>query len=143
MTSAPHPLVKRAEAAQATVDRFLNQPFALGKRDCAQMLLFHLRSMGHVVKLAGVGDYKTVLGGKRALRRLGFASLTEAMDSRFPRITPAAAIVGDVIALASGEALDALAIAVGNGRALGYHENAEGAVIIQPRQTDTAWRVDP
>lgn len=138
-----HPLIRRRDAAQATLDAFADQAFAWGKYDCGKMLAAHLKAMGHSVRLAPAGSYKTAIGAQRALKRLGFATLADALDARFPRIAPAAAIVGDVLALPSEGALDAIAIVVGNGRALAYHESVAGAVVVQPMTMLAAWRVDP
>lgn len=140
---ADHPLIIRRDAAQATLDAFADQPFEWGKYDCGKMLAAHLKAMGHSVRVAPAGTYKTAIGAKGALRRMGFASLIDALDARFPRISPAAAIVGDVIAMPSEGPLDAIAIAVGNGRALAYHESVAGAVVVQPLTMLAAWRVDP
>ena len=133
------PLIQRQIATQATKDRYFGKPFAWGEADCARMAAFHLKAMGWPVKLAGVGAYKTALGAKRALARLGHASLTEAMDARFARISPAATLIGDILSLAGDDAFGALVIAVGNGRVLGWHEDAAGAVILQPLTFDAAW----
>ena len=140
---ADNPLIDRRDAAQATLDAFADQAFAWGKYDCGKMLAAHLKAMGHPVRLAPAGAYKSAMGAKGALRRMGFASLSDALDSRFPRIAPAAAIVGDVIAMPSEGPLDAIAICVGNGRALAYHESVPGAVVVQPLTMLAAWRVDP
>lgn len=138
-----HALIRRRDAAQAVLDRFADNPHAWGSYDCGQMLLTQLRGVDHTVKLAGVGTYKTMIGAKRALRRLGYPSLTAYMDAHYPRIPPAFAIVGDVIALPSVGPLDAIGICLGNGRAIAYHESAVGAVVVQPIEMLAAWRVDP
>jgi hypothetical protein len=42
----------------------------------------------------------------------------------------------------SADSFDALAIALGNGRVLGYHDDAPGgATVLQPVLFITAWRV--
>ena len=45
---------------------------------------------------------------------------------------PAAAVVGDIVELPGEPPFGALSVAVGNGRVLGYHQDAEGAEILQP-----------
>lgn len=141
--SDAHPLLRRRDAAQATLDRFGDVPFAWGSHDCGRMLCFHLRAIGHEVRLAGVGGYTTAIGARRALTRLGYGSLAAALDDRYPRIAPAETIVGDVLALPSTGPLDAIAIALGNGRALAYHESLAGAVVVQPVEMLAAWSVAP
>ncbi|MFZ3485279.1 DUF6950 family protein [Sphingomonas sp. 3-13AW] len=138
---ASAPLVVLRDAAQATLDRFVDVPFAWGKADCGKMLAFHLRQLGHELRLAKLGSYKTAIGATRALRRMGVASLAEALDQRYPRIAPAEAIVGDVISLPSTGKLDAIGICVGNGRALAFHESVAGAVVVDPLEVLASWRV--
>lgn len=131
----------RTAAAQATLSRFLDQPFQWGKNDCARMVAYHLRKLGYPVQLAKAGTYKSAIGARRALQRLGFGHLREAVDSYgLSRIPPAAAIIGDVIELPADDALGALGVALGNGRVLAYHQDAVGAVVIQPTGYVTAWR---
>lgn len=131
----------RTAAAQATMDRFAEQPFQWGKNDCARMVAYHLRKLGYPVRLAKAGTYASALGAKRALDRLGFGSLREAVDSYgLMRIPPAAAIIGDIIELPAEDRFGALGVALGNGRVLAYHQDAVGAVVIQPTDYATAWR---
>ena len=136
-----HPLVGRVAATQATLDEWKGRPFAWGSADCARMVISHLKRMGCPIKLAGAGDYDSALGARRALGRLGFKTLAEAMDASFLRIPPAAALVGDVLEMPGDDVLGALAVAVGNGRALSWHEDAEGTVVVQPVAMTAAWRV--
>ena len=136
-------LLRRQQAAQAAVDRFKGQPLAYGKNDCVRLAAFVLRKMGHRPQLAKAGSYSTALGAARALERVGFADLAAAVDAMgLPRIAPAAAWVADLVLLpAEGPFGGALSVAVGNGRVLGYHEDVDGADILQPVQYLTAWRV--
>ncbi len=63
------------------------------------------------------------------------------MDDHFERVPPAAAWTGDVIAMPGLEGPGALAVALGGGRVLGYHEDAVGAAVLQPSEYVAAWRV--
>ncbi len=45
-----NPMIRRQQAAQATVDRFLGKPLSYGKDDCARMAVFCLKQLG--VKVA-------------------------------------------------------------------------------------------
>ncbi|MFV1919132.1 hypothetical protein VPH46_06835 [Sphingomonas sp. MJ1 (PH-R8)] len=136
-------LLRRQHAAQAAVDRFKGQPLAYGKNDCARLAAFVLRKMGHRPQLAKAGSYSTALGATRALQRSGFEDLAAAIDAMgLPRIAPAAAWVADLVLLpAEGPFGGALSVAVGNGRVLGYHEDVDGADILQPVQYLAAWRL--
>lgn len=132
---------RRRDAAQATLDRFKDKPFEFGTSDCARLVAFHLRQIGKPVKVAKAGSYKSLLGATRALKRLGFDNLSDLMDSHLERLpAPAFAIAGDVIAMPGEEGPGALSVCMGNGRALGFHADAAGAVIMEPREMLAAWR---
>ena len=139
-----HEMAVRTAAAQKTLDRFKDAPFQWGKNDCARLVVFHLRKLGHHPRIARAGSYRTALSARAALRRSGFDTLGAALDSfDLPRITPAAALVGDIVEMEAGDALGALAICMGNGRVLGYHEDAPGAVVMQPLSILSAWGALP
>ena len=135
-------MVRRVTAAQATLDHWQGVPFQWGKADCVRMAVFHLKQLGHKVTLAKAGAYSSALGAKRALVRSGYADLPGAMDAHgFARIPPAAALAGDVLLLPGEDGFGALAIALGNGRALCWHPDADGAVVCQPLEYQAAWSV--
>ena len=135
-------LAIRRDAAQATLDRFKDKPFEFGRYDCARLLAFHLRQLGIRTTMAKAGRYSSPLGAKRALKRLGVETMAQLADSYgFERISPAAAVLGDLVELPSETDLGGLFIVLGNGRVLGYHENAVGAAVLQPIKMLTAWRV--
>jgi hypothetical protein len=137
-------LLARTEIAQATLDRFKGHPLTYGRHDCVQMAAFHLRASGYRVLLSKGGRYRSAIGAVRALRRAGYQDLFGALDDLgLVRIAPAAAIVGDIVALPSEEEiLPALTIALGNGRVIGWHPDAEGAAVLQPLAFEAAWRVE-
>lgn len=137
-------LTRRRDAAQATLDKFRDQPFKWGVRDCSRVVAHHLRLMGHSVRLPPAGSYGSLLGAKRKLRDAGYASLAEALDAMgFERIAPAAALVGDIIQWPSETELDALAVMLTNGRIAAYHQDALGLAVLQPVEFIAAWRVEP
>lgn len=141
MKRRPH-LQRRVDAAQKTLDRFKGKPFKFGRWDCAQMVFFHLRAMGRPLKAAArAGSYHSLLGGVKQLKKAGHDDLVALMDSHLERIPPAAALAGDIVAMPGLEGPGALTVAMGNGRVLGYHEEAEGAVVMQPVEMVVAWRV--
>jgi len=142
---AANPLVVRRDAAQATLARFKGRRLAYGTNDCARMAGLHLRRLGYRVQLPRAGTYKTLLGAKKQLKALGFEDLPEALDAMLlPRTTFAYVLPADIIAVPGDDGLTALWIAMGNGRALGWHEDLEEACIIQPKFTDAVvWKADP
>ena len=136
---------RRVAAVEATIARFQGRPFAWGKVDCAKMLAWHLRKMGHRQNMGWhrAGGYSTALGAKRALRHAGFVDLPEALDQLgFTRIAPAALLAGDVVQLPGEGGLASMAIVVGNGRIFGFHQAVAGAEVLQPAETPrAAWRI--
>ena len=135
---------RRVEAAQATLDAFKGKPFRWGRCDCARIAASHLRRMGHQVRLPASGSYGSALTAVKALRERGYQTLGDALDGMgLERIAPAAALVGDIVQGASGDALGALGVLLGNGRLLGFHEHAAGAAVLQQLAMSAAWRVDP
>lgn len=135
------PLERRAKAAQATLDHFRGKPFKLGTRDCGRMVDYQLKRLGVRVKAPAAGSYRTAIAAKRELNKLGYKSLADLLDTHFERIPPAAALVGDVIEMPGAEGLSGLAIALGNGRVVAYHEDCDGAEVLQPLMMSAAWRV--
>lgn len=134
-------MLARVAATQATVRRFQGRPFRFGTTDCARLVAFHLKQLKLPVSLARAGSYRSALGARRALQRLGVASLAEALDAQgLARIAPAAAIVGDIVELPGEPPFGALSVAVGNGRVIGFHQDAAGAEILQPTAFVAAWR---
>jgi hypothetical protein len=138
----PHPLIWRRDAAQATLDHFNGRPFAWGEADCVRLAAWHVRRMGHKTKLAKAGAYHDEAGARKALAKAGFRSLQKAVDAHgFARIAPAAALVGDIVALEGEGGWPALCVALGNGRVLGFHEGQ--ARVLKPLLPVLAWRVEP
>lgn len=140
----PQMLVRRTEITQATLDRFKDRPLAYGSADCVQKAAFHLRAMGHTVLLTKGGRYRSAIGAVRALHRAGYRSLCEALDAMvLERIAPASAWTGDILAMPpeEGARLEALGIALGNGRVTGWHPDSPGCAVLQPEQYLAAWRV--
>ncbi len=138
-----NPMIRRQQAAQATVDRFLGKPLSYGKDDCARMAVFCLKQMGVKVSLLKAGSYSSPRGAARVLKSLGHDSLSSAVDAiGLPRIAPAMCLAGDIMALpADDNGSVALAVAVGNGRALAFWGGADGTcAIIQPLEYSHAWR---
>ena len=134
----------RVRAAQATLREFEKGRHKLGERDCVRMIAAHMRRCGHQVALPPTGAYRTIRQAKQLLAERGFADLYEALDAHgLERIAPAAAYVGDIIALPAMDELGCLTIKVGDDRVVGYHEAAfrKGAIAMRPLMFVAAWRV--
>lgn len=130
------PLERRRDAAQATIDKFTDVPFEAGKADCVQVLKYHLRQLGRPLQFGRALNYKTLLQGKAVLRQLGFASIGDALSSKYEEIVPAAALIGDLIELRALEdektsGLGAIVVYLGNGAVFGFHEAAVGGCTMR------------
>lgn len=131
----------RVAATSKTFDKFNGQALVLGKVDCARMVAFHLRSLGHKFSLLKGGHYSNEIGARLALKKLGVSSLSEIMDMHFPRYEAVAdAWVGDVMCVeGEGGMGDAMQVVLHRGNGLGFFDGvcAELAVL----KHGAAWRV--
>lgn len=131
-----HPMLARRDAAQAVLDAFRDQPFQYGRRDCVRMVAAHLRLLGYKVKLPAAGSYRSHRSALKALQARGFATVGDALDGiGLIRKAPAGMIVGDIVQLPAEHELGGLAIALGNGRIVGFHQDVVGASVLQPLDT--------
>lgn len=137
-----HPMLKRAAAAQACMERFAGKAYEPGRRHCGKLAAHAMHKMGRKAPLLTGSRHTTEAGALKYIRRTGFASLLEMMDAcGLERIAPAAALPGDIIALPSGDAFGcSLAVALGDGLVLGLVEGQTFQPLI-PHQFVAAWRV--
>ena len=144
----------RAMVAEEIMGVAEGPPFEPGKYDCAQLVKGVARLLGCPMKgIAAAGSYSSPVSMRRALKRIGCETVADAcaMQKGWLEIAPAMALQCDVIELADenpreGEAggFGLLAVALQNGRVLGYHEDAETLVVLQPETRDSyrrAWRL--
>jgi len=142
MTAPLDPFVKRTRAAQATLDVWSKRKMRLGTSDCVRLIASHLRRLGYTVKLPPSGSYASYPSAVKALKAAGFGSVDEALDGMgLERIAPAAAIVGDIVKLPADHPLGSFTVALGNGRVVGFHEDAVTATTLQPVEYAGAWRI--
>ena len=133
------PMPRRVAAVEATLARFQGRPLTYGRDDCTRMAAFCLRRLGVRAPLLKAGSYSSALGAAKAMKRLGFDTLDQAVDALgLPRIAPAMCLPGDLLALPAEQLGVALMIAVGNGRAFGYFDGR--FQVGQPLIYDAAWR---
>lgn len=141
-----HERERRARAAQACVDLYLNKPLSWGKRDCITLARTSLHKMGVKVpaELKGI-RWTSLKTAVRRLDELGFNDLDEVMDAvGLAEIAPALAWPGDIVALPGADRHPfccALTLAVGNGKLLGFGEGADHCGILKPHHFHKAWRV--
>lgn len=138
-------MLKRAAATQACMDRFAFKAVAWGKRDCGRLAAHAMHKMGRDCSLLNASAHTTAAGAVKYVRQTGFADLIALMDATgLARIPPAAALPGDIVALAS-EAGDgfgcSLTVALDNGRVLGCNPASGLIEPMIPHLFVTAWRV--
>src|SRR3546814_7547662 len=98
------------------------------------------KKLGHKVSLAKAGSYSSAVGAKRAFAKVGYVTLSEALDAHLPLIAPASALLGDIIEIEGDGPLGSMGVYVGNGRIFCYHELHDVPVIFQPVAPIAAWR---
>jgi len=139
-----HELLRRQMAAGATMNKFRKKKFEWKKgHTCVHLARFHLKKMGHAVpKMPPVAS---MLGAVRALEAKGWANTCDLLDAQpgLQRIPPARMLLGDLAVAPSEDGLGSILVNAGVGKLIGWHENAEGMVVIQIPLGDLlgAWRV--
>lgn len=134
-------LAQRVAATDKVVTRFRRRPFDWSARaTCIHLARAQARAMGH--RPPAVPDFRSARGAVTALRATGHDTLEALLDSMFPRIPPAAMLVGDLCIVPGEAGLDAIAISAG-GALMMYHQDAEGLANVKealPHVT-AAWRL--
>lgn len=140
-----HPMLKRAAATQACMDRFAFKPVEPGVRDCGKLASHDLHLMGRSAKLLNGRRGKDWASALRYVRKSGFADLVELVDAMgLERIPPAAALPADLIALPGMEGDPfgcSLSVALDNGRVLALNVGSGLIEPMIPRLFVCAWRV--
>lgn len=132
-------LLERVQATQRTVDAFKGRVFKDGTVDCVQLIVKHAGYMGVHIKVPPYGDNASAAA---ALRQLGFTTLGAAMDHYFDRIQPHDVLASDIVEVPGQNGFSSLMVAVGNGRALGFHEEIPHCDILQPVLISGVWRIN-
>lgn len=136
------PLQIRHAAIEATMDRYRDQPFAWGSVDCAKIAAFHLAQMGIEIRIAKAGGYSTPLGARRALRRLGYATLADMADGiGLTPIAPARMLLGDLAQVEGDDPIGTICLYAGNGNLFGFHQDHQALVTLQPDRILRSWSV--
>ncbi|WP_336974160.1 DUF6950 family protein [Sphingobium aromaticiconvertens] len=134
-------LIRRADATRKTLAKYRRRAFDWrGRSTCIHLARYHLRNMGHTPP--PVPDFRSALGARRALDRLGFADLAALFDSMLPRIAPAAMLVGDLAVLQGDEGFDSIVVSAG-GKLLGYHADDGSGIkpLMALEMPVGAWRL--
>ncbi len=134
-------LAMRVAATEKVVARFRRRPFDWSTRaTCIHLARAQARAMGH--RPPPIPDFRSPRGALTALRSTGHDTLEALLDSMFPRIAPAAMLVGDLCIVPGESPFDAIAISAG-GALLMYHPHASGLANVKEAMgsVKAAWRV--
>lgn len=153
MKKPPKPvLIRRQEATQATVDRFVNRPLVWSTNDCARMAAFHARKMGYKTPMPKAGSYRNPRAAIKALRDVtGHTRIEEVLEHYmgFIPIPYAMALMGDLCTMPSADDEDwaALFVVLDNGRLLGFLADGDAmecrVAVPIPERVQGAWRLEP
>lgn len=141
------PLIIRAKAVDACMSRFNEARLDYRKADCVRLARLALVKQGVKLPLMKGVRWQSALSAAKALKAKKHKTLADAMDATgLPRIAPAFALPGDIMALETDEAGPwgvSLVVNVGNGRVLGFVPAIEGlpvCVVFEPVRVSAAWR---
>lgn len=136
------PLEKRQKATELTIVKFGARRFKWGSCDCAKIAAFHLRKFGWQVPKAD--GYASAAGAAKRLAEMKCKTLPDLIDRiGLPQITPARAMMGDIVSFAADSPLGAVGIVVGNGNMMAFHESAQVPVYMSMDNIACAWSVMP
>lgn len=136
------PLERRHAAIEATMARYRNRPFAWGKVDCARVVAFHLKQLGFKIAISKGGTYKSAVGAKSAIRRMGYETLGDMADGLgLTPIAPARMLLGDVCEVEGDNPVGTLCLYAGNGNIFGFHQDHPALVALKPNAVLRAWSV--
>lgn len=126
------------ERLSAALERYKSVPFSWGSHDCvyfAAKCIFQMTGHNTLEDL-NLGNYTTPIGAARQIKKLGFNSLEEAVESVLPVIERPRR--GDVALCDAGEGQPFLAVVVGE-KAVGVSE--EGYLFVPRSQFIKSFRV--
>jgi hypothetical protein len=139
-------MIDRGAATTAVIERFRNKEFSWKTQgNCIHLARAQAAAMGHKVPI--VPQFRSAFGAAKALKATGHNSVISLLDSMLPRIVPAMAVIGDIVALATDErpvggvTLEALAIHSGTNKLLGWRDGASGIVAVEVTEYLAAWRL--
>lgn len=116
------------------------RPFVRGVHDCCTFARAAEIALTGETLFGDSGGWRTAAGARRALRRMGFASIRDMLDARLPPCPPAMARRGDLIMTDAPGADDMGAIAVVTGTHA-VLPGPDGLLRVPVLSATHAWRV--
>ena len=117
-------MIKRKMAVDACMLRFNGKQGRPGVRDCGKLASHALNKMGHKATVITASKHKSWASAISYLKDNGFNDLFGLMDAtELPRIAPACALPGDIIAMPTDEEGFGctLTVYLGNGFILAFN----------------------
>ena len=142
-----HVLIHRVAVAERVAQKFMGQTFAWGDRDCVRMAHLVVTGLGLKSPLRRAGQYRSERSAIRAMRKLGYETIDQALDRMFVRIAPASALPGDLLGFPGSvpQLGSALGVALSNGKCVAFISDAavggDKAILGHSHCAATAWSV--
>lgn len=109
------------------------------KATCLHMTWFHLRRMGK--RPPALPPIGSLIAAQRALAAHGWNNVGDVLDGiGLERIAPATMRLGDLAMIADDSGMGGIVVSAG-GKVIGWHEDADGMVVMDLLETVAAWRV--
>lgn len=125
----------------AYVEEVRRKPFVYGEHDCALFAAGAVDAMTGSDPAAGLrGKYKTIAGGFRQLKKLGFANHADLAASMFDEVHPSHAQIGDIAAIDLGSGAVALGVVQG-ARIFVLRPDMQGMATVDLLTASKAFRV--
>lgn len=115
-------------------------PFVRGSHDCCTFARAAEIALTGETRFGDSGGWRTAAGARRALRRMGFATIRDMLDARLEPCAPAMAQRGDLI-MTEGPGVDdmgAIAVVTGMDAVL---PGPDGLLRVPVLAATHAWRV--
>lgn len=114
-----HILIKRRDATQKTVDKFMGRTFKWGSVDCLYLVRTQLVNMGRK-GLPKIPNYSTFETAVRRLKNAGYDSLEDLLLDFTLEIPPALILPGDIITAKGETDISASAVYTGQQKFIGF-----------------------
>jgi len=106
-------MLERMQSIQKVVDAHMLQPFIWCERDCATVAADAVRSLNPNHTLPVWPKYKNAVGALRAVKKMGYESLNDAVTNHLTPITDGTRFIGDILTILAEGEMDALAVYLG------------------------------
>lgn len=141
----PQDMLRRQEAAQATLDKFRGKALDWqAGMTCVHLARYHLLRMGH--KVPPMPRLRSLLTARRELNARGWADCRAMLDAQpgLAAIPSAMMLLGDLAVLASDDGdIGSIMVCAGPNKLLGWREDAPALVVLDVdfSEITAAWRL--